>query len=184
MRSKPSHINRLILTCKHGSADLVTLDNLKHSSGIFLSQKSDSMNSTIVLLFCIEERLLHLRGRMGILITGETWQRCEKSCKILVFHLFHKIICLIEFSWRSLFHIQLHIALGLGVRHGEATAIVPLTRLRAHFWTFYIKDLVLRLTTMFETWIVLIDYKVLKTLLCIVAKGVKISTDQFSPKKH
>ena len=121
------------------------------------------MNSTIVLLFCIEERLLHLRGRMGILITGETWQRCEKSCKILVFHLFHKIICLIEFSWRSLFHIQLHIALGLGVRHGEATAIVPLTRLRAHFWTFYIKDLVLRLTTMFETWIVLIDYKVIKT---------------------
>ena len=54
---------------------------------------------------------------------------------------------MIEFSLRSLFHIQLHVALGLGVRHGEATAIVPLTRLRALFWTFYIEDLVLPLTT-------------------------------------
>ena len=58
---------------------------------------------------------------------------------------------MIEYSSRSLFHIQLHVALGLGVRHGEATAIVPLTRLRALFWISYIEDLFLRLTTMFET---------------------------------
>ena len=80
----------------------------------------------------------------------------------------HRIICMIEYSSSPFFHTQLHIALGLGVRHGEATAIVPLTRLRAHFWTFYIKDLVLRLTTMFETGIVLIDYKVIKTLLWLM----------------
>ena len=61
IKLKLTHTNRLILTCKHGSVDLATLDNLKHSSGIFFSQRSDSMNNTIVLLY-IEERLLHLRG--------------------------------------------------------------------------------------------------------------------------
>ena len=75
---------------------------------------------------------------------------------------------MIEYSSRSLFHIQLHVALGLGVRHGEATAIVPLTRLRALFWTFYMKGLVRHLTTMLDTQIVLSDYKVIKTLLWLM----------------